>query len=129
MDTSGIGRRTEGMVLSALLQAGYEVLLPFGAAARYDLACDVNGRLMRIQCKTGTLQDGAVVFKTANWNRKGERLNYRGQVDFFGVHCPQTAKIYLVPVEDVGELEGRLRVEPTRNMQNRRIRWDEGYEL
>ena len=60
-NTSEIGNRTEGIVLAALLQAGYRPLLPFGDGHPYDIAFDDGGKLSRAQCKTGRLIRGAVV--------------------------------------------------------------------
>jgi hypothetical protein len=88
-DTTAIGNRTLGIVLSALLHAGYPPLLPFGDGHRYDVAFDRDGQLCRVQCKTGRLEDGAVVFKTASYTRNVPKA-YRDEVDYFGVYCPET---------------------------------------
>ena len=60
--TSATGNRTAGFVLAALLEAGYRPLLPFGDGHPYDIAFDDDGRLLRVQCKTGRLIKGAVCF-------------------------------------------------------------------
>ncbi len=54
--------------------------------------------------------------------------DYRGQADF-GVYCPETDAVYLVPVSEVPLTEGALRVIPTRNNQMRKIRWAKDFEL
>ena len=51
------GKRSEATILAKLLEAGSSVLIPWGEE-RYDVALDVGGRLVRIQCKTGALRDG-----------------------------------------------------------------------
>lgn len=112
------GDRTEAIVMAALLQVYDSVLVPFGNGRRYDLVVDSDGRFLRIQCKTGRLRNGVVVFNTASQdprNRGGSGISYRGQVELFGVYCPDTHKVYLVPVEDVGPNHGHLRLEPSRN--------------
>jgi hypothetical protein len=37
--------------------------------------------------------------------------------------------VYLVPIDAVAESEGRLRLEPTRNNQRRRVRFAAAYEI
>lgn len=129
VNSTEIGNRTEGVILAALLRAGRRVLLPFGGGGRYDLALDDGGQLVRVQCKTAVYQQGCVVFNTNSHKRDHTRMGYRGDADLFGVWCPALDKIYLVPVKDVNEREGRLRVDPSRNNQARRVRWAQQYEL
>lgn len=62
-------------------------------------------------------------------HRKGGTRNYRGQIDYFAVYVPQIQKYYLVPVDIVGTKEGVLRLEPTRNKQEKHVRWAKEYEL
>jgi PD-(D/E)XK endonuclease len=40
------------------------VLLPFGVNQRYDLVLDLDGHLVKAQCKTGRLRKGVVSFST-----------------------------------------------------------------
>jgi hypothetical protein len=129
-DTSSIGNRTEAVVLAALIEAGYQALLPFGSGHPYDIALDDDGRLVRVQCKTGRLlKEGVVFFPTASWCRNLSYRSYRGDVDFFGVYCSGTGQVYLVPIGEVPEKAAYLRVEPTRNGQLRGIRWAKDYVI
>ena len=68
---------------------GKSVLLPWGEE-RYDLALDEGDRLVRIQCKTGVLRKGCVVFKTCitDARRPLGDGGYHGQIDAFAVYCP-----------------------------------------
>ena len=52
--------------MAALWDAGYAVSVPFGENTRYDLVIDDGQRLARVQCKTGRLRKGAIIFKTAS---------------------------------------------------------------
>jgi hypothetical protein len=62
-DTKTIGDRSEAQVLATLIDAGYHVAIPFGENHRYDFIVeDPNGRLLRIQVKTGRLKNGAIRF-------------------------------------------------------------------
>lgn len=128
-NTSSIGSRTEGIILAALIRAGKTILLPFGDGHRYDLAIDDQGRLVRVQCKTAGFRNGVITFHGSSQRRDLSRIGYRGDADVFGVYCPPLDKVYIVPVSDVYENEGRLRIAPTRNNQASRIRWASDYEL
>ena len=54
---------------------------------------------------------------------------YQGEIDLFLVYCPETKKIYSMPVEDAPDAEGYLRVSPSRNGQVQGIRWASEFEL
>ena len=85
---------------------------------------DADGNFYRIQCKTGWVEnDGAyIAFKTASsyyHTRAGKtnhgRRDYRGQIDYFAVYCPDTGKVYLVPIAHVGTANASLRLLPAKN--------------
>src|SRR6266542_3815896 len=59
-DPNRIGAITEAKVLTALIEAGKIVWMPYLQVARSDLAIEEHGRFYRIQCKTGRLFRGAV---------------------------------------------------------------------
>ena len=128
-NTTTVGTRTEGMVLAALLKAKRKVLLPFGGGSRYDMADDLNGTLVRVQCKTGALRKGAVVFNTKSLTRGNIPIPYDGDADFFGVYCPDTDEVYLVPVEGAARSKGSLRVEPAKNNQTKGVLYAKDYLL
>ena len=129
------GDTTVLAVMHALQMTGYDILVPFGENTRYDLVIDNGSQLARVQCKTGRLRGGAVRFPACSSyahhsNPKLIRRDYIGEIDYFGVHCPETGGVYLVPIEDA-ELrrQGALRVEPARNGQSRKIRLAKTYEI
>ena len=45
------------------------------------------------------------------------------------MYCPDNDRVYLVPVGHVGQREGFLRVEATRNGQTKRVRWAREFEI
>jgi PD-(D/E)XK endonuclease len=127
-----VGLRTEGAILSELVRRGYNVLVPFGVNQRYDLVLDCGGRLLKAQCKTGRLRNGAVQFssQSVQSNTRGSRiLSYAGQVDLFIVYCPDNQRVYAIPANDVPNRGMYLRVSPPRNRQTKRVRWAKEYEL
>ena len=114
--------------MQALHAAGYAVSVPFGENTRYDLVIDDGRRLARVQCKTGRLRAGAVRFPTCSTyahhaNPTQQRRDYLGQIDCFAVHCPDTERVYLIPIEDLPvRTRAALRVEPSRNGQRSGVR-------
>jgi hypothetical protein len=100
-----IGDRSTLAMMLALSDAGYAVLVPFGENTRYDLVIDDGTSLKRVQCKTGRLRHGAVRFAARSSyahhpNPKMVVRDYLGQIDYFGVYCPDTGGAYLIPVGD-----------------------------
>jgi PD-(D/E)XK nuclease superfamily protein len=129
------GDRTTLAVMLALRARKYAVLVPFGENTRYDLVIDDGHRLSRVQCKTGRLRAGAVLFSVCSCYghhlRPGQaRRDYHGQVEYFGVHCPETEMVYLVPIADLNvRTTAALRVDPPRNAQRSKVRDAADYEI
>lgn len=99
---------------------------------RYDLVLDLSGKFVRAQCKTGRLRNGVVAFRTVSIRsntRRNFTRGYSGEADLFLVYCPETGRIYAVPVDEAPAGHGYLRVEPTQNGQESGIHWAHEYEL
>jgi len=134
--TDKTGDISEAAIVVRLLQIGYGVLTPYGKNHRYDLIVeDADEKLWRIQCKTGWMDDEQTMIKFAtasSYNhtakQKGWR-HYRGQCDYFAVYCEELNKVYFVPVDDVGVTQAQLRLTPTKNGQEKHVRWARDYEL
>ena len=130
-----IGDRTTLALMVALREAGYAISVPFGENTRYDLVIDDGLRLARVQGKTGRLRGGAVIFSTASTylhhpNPGVSRRGYRGEIDYFGVYCAATGGVYLLPIDDVPtRTAAMLRVNPSRNGQQRRVRLAADYQI
>lgn len=127
-----VGDVTQSQVMAALLKHGKKVLMPFGDNCRYDLVVEDGGRFTRIQCKTGKLVRGAIVFSVASsqYHRGGKRQDYRGQIDAFGVFCPDNGKVYIIPIDDLPlSREAKLRLAPPGNSQVKGIRWAAKFEI
>jgi PD-(D/E)XK endonuclease len=127
-----VGQRSEAAILGELSRRGYRVFVPFGFNHRCDLILDMGDRILRVQCKTGRLRNGTVIFsaQSVRSNRRGVfRRSYEGDVDLFAVYCPELDRVYAVPIEVVPCTEGWLRVDPTANNQCKRVRWAADFEL
>lgn len=132
-ETTGRGDTAEFAVLLALTSEGRKVLRPMSSAMRYDLLVDnEDGTFTRIQCKSGTLRSGRIEFRLYSVSGHNTRKNgYRGQIDAFGVYCPETGATYLVPMKALGDCGtlAALRTAPARNGQLRRTRSAEAFKI
>ncbi|HTU17714.1 MAG TPA: group I intron-associated PD-(D/E)XK endonuclease [Gemmataceae bacterium] len=133
-DTSGVGEISRLHIMAALARRGKQMLLPIGDYLRYDLAIADERTIRRVQCKTGRLRNGVVSFATCSVDSRSQkgrclRRSYRGEIELFGVYCPDNGKCYLVPVETAASYDCRLRITPPRNGQKTHITWAEDYEI
>lgn len=129
-DTKTIGEFSKLIVALALGRAGYYVAKPLGENSRYDLIIDKDGKLSRVQIKTGRLRNGAILFHTysTHTHRKGASCRpYTNEVEFFGVYCPELRSVYLIPIEDTARLSGTIRVNAAKNGQHSQVRWAQPY--
>jgi hypothetical protein len=127
-----VGQRTEAVILDELVKRGYRVLLPFGVNHRYDLVLDLDGRFLRVQCKTGRVRRGCVQFNARSIRSTTKRVHtrtYAGEIDLFAVYCPANGRVYAVPIDDATLSDCSLRLVPTRNGQAEGVRWAADYEL
>ena len=128
MSRRSSGNPGEAAVLNAFVQAGLDVLLPFGDGLPYDLVVVVEGAFIRVQCKTAWAGQGCLVFNAYATDHGRGQISYVGSADVFGVYFPPTRDVYLVPVGPTRS-ECRLRLEPAKNNQSRRIRLAKDYEF
>jgi hypothetical protein len=120
--TTHKGSITEMVIATEALKAGVCVLRPMAEGGRYDLAFEISGRFVRVQCKTGTLNGDVITASTRTCRhtpRGYVRTTYdSSEVDAIAIYCPDNGGCYLVPLADVG---GRgnlhLRLAPARNNQ------------
>lgn len=124
MTPSQVGSVTEAQILAALVSRGMNVLVPFSPMP-YDLVAEKDGKFQRVQCKTGALRDGVIVFK----DYSDDHESYRGLVDVIAVYCPQNGKIYWIALDKVEGGMQHLRIDPPKNGQRKKIRFAKDFEL
>lgn len=131
METIHRGNAAEAAVLHKLIAAGFGVLLPFGGGCAFDLGAVPipDGDLLRIQVKSGRTRGDCVVFNTCSTDHGSGRRNYEGRADVIAVHAPERDEVFMVPVGDCPSFQGALRLRPTRNNQQRGIRYAADYEF
>src|SRR5438876_8838740 len=129
-----VGDRATLAVMLGLQESGYELYVPFGENTRCDLIADDGERLIKVQCKSGRLRKGAIVFKVCSSyahhrNPATPERDYHGQVDAFGVYRHETSTVYLIPIDEVGSHQASLRVQMPRTAQRKTIRMAADYDV
>lgn len=136
-DTKKKGNLTELQCITAFMQEGYQVSIPFGEDSRYDFIADVDNKLLKIQCKTchEILDDEesviAIHFKcvrqTGSAASKWARVKYEtNEIDYFATFYQ--GKCYLVPLKECSN-EKTLRIKPPKNNQKVGISFLKDYEM
>ena len=126
------GEITEQQVAIEFLKLGYLVSKPLVQSSRYDFIVDINHKLYKIQVKTGTLKEDSYIefaTSTSHTNTKGTiNLTYSAEdVDFFATMYEE--QCYLIPRENCGNRNQRLRLVPTKNGQTKGITFAKDYHL
>jgi hypothetical protein len=131
MKTATRGNAAEARILAELVVRGFDVLTPFGGGHPYDLVVDLGGTdFLRVQCKTAWLiPRGCLAFHCRSTDHGRGRRPYDGLADLFAVYLPPRDSIYLVPLDGVAAHRGRLRLEPTKNSQQRGVRFASEFEI
>ncbi len=114
------------------MKRGLDVSIPFGENVSYDLITDDGKNLDKVQCKTGSLKEGVIIFNTVSTRSNYSEVSgqdYEGKIDKFMVYCPDNQSIYDIPIEDASKSEMKLRVETPKNNQKKGINWAEDYEI
>lgn len=129
--TKKIGDACEMEFVYRFAKAGLLPALPvLGENNRWDMLVeDLDGRVYKIQCKSGRLVKGVILFHTtsSHYHRGGKTRGYVGEVDLFGVYCGDLEKLYLISPEALG-MGGRLRVDAPKNNMAAGIRWAADFE-
>jgi hypothetical protein len=130
MGSAARGNAAEAAVLHALVNRGLDVFVPFRSGHPFDLAVYVpEGGFLRVQCKRGWALRGCVVFNAYSTDHGSGPRGYGGLADLFGVYFPPSEAVFLTPIDAVAATEGRLRLDPTRNNQRKRIRMAADFEI
>ncbi len=144
--TQDLGMVGQTAILNRLVQLGYEVLLPWNSSLGYDLAYIVEKEethfgffrlktleVVRVQCKVAWLSKNGdcLAFNTASVTHWGTKKHgYHGIAEWFGVYSVDTGKVYMVAVSETGKgSEMRLRLNPSRNNQEKNVNWAKDYEF
>jgi hypothetical protein len=114
MDTKLKSDIAESAVTTELLKRGFNVLKPVGDRLAYDVALDINGKLIRIQVKSAwyNKKDDAYVVdvrRTKTNRRRMVRKKYEdGDFDFAVVYIGNLEMFYVLPNEVFNSFESSI---------------------
>jgi prevent-host-death family protein len=124
LDGNRKGAIAEAEIYAAAVRLGLPVLTPISEHGRYDTAFEIGQRLLRVQCKWGTLStDGSVVTVHIGGSRATPRGHIHttyseDEVDLFGIYCGGLDRCFLLPSSTAAGMRAlRLRLQPARNSQ------------
>lgn len=110
---------------------GFVVSKPITPDSRYDYIVDINGKLIRIQCKTGASYDEDNAFSflccSTNWNSKSLHSYSKEEIDYYYIRFKD--KSYLFPVELGNKKTKILRLETKNKSNQASITWAKDYEF
>jgi hypothetical protein len=128
------GAIAEAAIAAEALKLGVVVLRPLLEGRRYDLMFDVDGLLLRVQCKSAYRKGNVIIV-----NMRTSRLTPRGyvyttydasEIDAIAVYCPDLDDCFLLPIREVaGRSATHLRLAPAANNQEVAIKYAETYRL
>lgn len=118
----------EAEVIADLTRRGYDILLPVSGHLPYDLAVENRfGTIRKLQVKYKCAKQGRidVPLTTIHTNSSGAQRKPidRRRIDAYAIYCPDTGKIYYVPMRDMAANQTgiRLRVAPLERKKVRRL--------
>lgn len=125
------GNLTELQCLTAFMEQGCGINIPYGDNSKYDFIADINGKLFKIQVKTSSLKDeNAIMFscRSTHVNCKGTiNERYTSQdIDFFATYWNN--RCYLIPINECSASK-TLRFAPPKSGQLKGITFAKDYEL
>ena len=136
LTTNAKGAIAETKIAAAATELGIAVLRPIVEHGRYDLAFELGGGILRVQCKWGALDPGGDVIKvqlqSSSCTPSGYAIRSYGidEIDLLAVHCGELDRCYLLPGELIaGRRAIWLRTAPPRNGQRACINLASDFEF
>jgi prevent-host-death family protein len=129
------GNVAELAIAAEAARLGLTVLMPMTEHERYDLVLGIAGKLLRVQCKWGSLRDEVIRVRCDCSYHSPTRGYVRStyavdEVDAIGVYCGELRRCYFLPIVDfAGKKMVHLRVGPARNNQRASLHWATDYEF
>lgn len=128
LETKQKGLVTELQCITYLYQLGHQVSIPYGENSRYDFIVDLDGQLLRVQCKSCVEDEGTITFRCASTrgNTQGtiRRKYTKEEIDYFCTFY--NGQCYMIPVEECS-IEKKLRFIPPKNGQVKGISFAKDY--
>ncbi len=130
------GNIAEAAITLEAIKLGIDVLKPVAEHGRYDLLFDLGWRIIRVQCKWGSLDRGLGVVCVRIGSSRHTPNGYvtstysAEEVDAIAVYCADLGEAFLVPIDiAAGKRQLHLRLTPPRNSQRACINLAGEYRL
>lgn len=126
--TKSIGNVNELKCITKFISAGFDCSIPYGDASKYDFIADINGQLLRFQCKSsrnvikgnGEIDPDAFIFSctcsTTNTQQTIRHKYTKKDIDYFCT-CFNN-EIYIIPVEECSNTKTLRLNPPSNNISN-----------
>lgn len=131
------GKITELHCIMDFTQLGIRTLLPVDDSSKYDVVADLNGKFIRIQCKTASWSKDTsqekIAFEISTSRQTTNtisttRYKYKKEeIDFF--YTWFNGQGYLVSIEEANGLSFRWRYEYPNTGQKQRIHLAQNYKI
>jgi Holliday junction resolvase-like predicted endonuclease len=121
------GYIAEMYVAARLIEDGWRVLHPIGENNRYDLVAERDEKFVRIQVKYATPKNGALEINCRSSNNWSVLHYTAKEIDVIAVFNPKDKSIYYIPVSKINHSLFKLRVDPAKNKQKRKIHLKEDF--
>ena len=134
MNPNLAGATAESAIAAEAVRLGFDVFVPPFGSPRADLVLGICERLLRVQCKTARLRDGAVVLRGQTCRRTATGFKHTtytpAEIDVIAGYCPELRRCFAVPMSYFGDrVQMHLRLESARNGQRAGLHFARDYEL
>jgi hypothetical protein len=134
LTTDQKGAIAELAIARAAMELDIGVYRAMSDGERYDLVFDLNGRLVRVQCKWAPRHGDVIVVRCSRARRTRDGLVHRpympSEVDVFAAYCAELDRCYFLPIEEFPyRRQIQLRLGPTQNNQQLLINWARDFEF
>lgn len=125
------GNLTELQCITAFMENGCNVSIPYGDNSKYDFIADIKGKLYKVQVKTSSEKEkGAIQFSCRSTHVnctgvKNERYS-ADDIDFFATYWNNNC--YIIPISECS-VSKTLRFIPPKNGQTKGVSFAADYEI
>ena len=128
------GAIAESAIVHVATKLGVDAYKPCSEGGRYDVILDVEGRLLRVQCKWAVRHGAVVVIRCYSCRRSRtgmiKRVYTVDEIDVIAAYCADLDRCFLLPPELFdGRAHVQLRLSPALNNQRVGIKWAEEFDF
>lgn len=128
MDKKRLAKEGELRFASEFIRKGWNIFLPYGEDSPVDLLIQKDGVFKRVQIKTTKAKNGVVFCRLKSSNNWQVKTYSKKEIDLFGIYDAENKLGYPLPIERVdGMIEFRLRLEKTKNNQEKKVNYAKEY--